>query len=257
MCFDNIVVPDGIVAAPLPETLAAPAAPIHDETNNKVISIFSDAYTNVAGTNFNPDWNQATAATVETLDGNEVLKYADLNYQGIVYATQDVSGLDMLHEDYWTANSTDLNFYLISDGNEVAFTLPITATEEWLSVEIDLSHFAPPVVLSEVFQFKVDGNGTVWFDNLYFYNSESLRVDDHEALSFKVYPNPSNSTWNVSANNQNITTVQVFDLLGKQVISLSPNTSEVTINASSLLDGIYIAEITSDGATKTIKLVKN
>ncbi|MFW2332088.1 MAG: family 16 glycosylhydrolase, partial [Nitrospinota bacterium] len=48
-----------------------------------VISVFSDGYTSVAGVNYNPTWGQATVTTVESIEDNEVLKLAGLDYQGI------------------------------------------------------------------------------------------------------------------------------------------------------------------------------
>jgi len=42
-----------------------------------------------------------------------------------------------------------------------------------VSVDIPLTDFVPPVNLSEVFQFKVEGNGDVFLDNLYFWKTGS------------------------------------------------------------------------------------
>ncbi|MEN8666130.1 MAG: PKD domain protein, partial [Flavobacteriaceae bacterium] len=97
------------------------------------------------------------------------LKYAGLNYQGTAFASPlDVSGYTSIHIDYWTADATALNFFLISTGPvETAKALDVSDLGVWRSVEIPLSDFSP-VALSDVIQFKVDGNGTVFFDNIYF-----------------------------------------------------------------------------------------
>ncbi len=58
---------------------------------------------------------------------------------------------------------------MISPGNEVEYVFTIVS-ETWVSVDIPLTDFAPPVDLTDVFQFKVEGNGDIWFDNLYFWN---------------------------------------------------------------------------------------
>jgi hypothetical protein len=89
----------------------APAAPTAAQAD--VISIFSDAYTDLAGSDFDPDWGQGTDATIETYAGNEVLQYKNLNYQGLQYAESDVSGYTRLHLDYWTADATTINVSLI------------------------------------------------------------------------------------------------------------------------------------------------
>jgi len=138
-----------------------------------VLSIFSDSYTDVADTDFNPNWGQSTAVSKKDLDGNTVLKYANLNYQGTAFAAAlNVSSYTSLHIDYWTADANALNFFLISSDKgsgavEKAKGLDLTNLGQWNSIDILLSDFSP-VDLSDIIQFKVDGNGTVYFDNIYF-----------------------------------------------------------------------------------------
>ena len=84
-----------------------------------------------------------------------------------------------------------------------------------------------------------------------------LSTNNLEVNNFRVSPNPSNNVWNIEGSNSVIDNVEVYDLLGKRVLNLSPNSQEVRIDASGLKTGIYLAKLTSEGATKTIKLVKN
>ncbi|MDX1590412.1 MAG: Ig-like domain-containing protein [Balneolaceae bacterium] len=148
------------------EPTAAPPTPTTPEI--EVISIFSEAYTDVAGTNLNPDWGQQTVVTIEPIQGVNTLKYAGLNYQGIeLGSNQDVSGMGFLHIDYWTANSTAFDVFLISPGPvEEAYSLPIP-TSGWSSVDIPISEFNS-VDLTNVFQMKFEGNGDIWIGNIYF-----------------------------------------------------------------------------------------
>jgi hypothetical protein len=169
--FDNIQIPTGNIVPPAEPMVGAPI-PTQNEVADNVISIFSDSYTNVAGTNFNPNWGQQTATTIVDIAGNNTLKYANLNYQGTQYANQDVSGRKFLHVDFWTANATFIDFYLISPGSEIAFPLTVVPNQ-WNSIDIPLSAFTPPVNLTNVFQFKVVGNGTVFFDNYFFHGTAS------------------------------------------------------------------------------------
>ena len=150
-------------------TEAAPS-PTHDAAN--IISIFSDAYSNVEGTDLNPDWGQATVVTQEAIADNNTLVYRGLNYQGVQLGSNlDVSGMTHLHIDYWTANSTALNAFLISSGPvETAYALSVP-TSGWASVDIPLSDFSP-VDLADIIQFKFDGNGDIYLDNIYFYNDD-------------------------------------------------------------------------------------
>ncbi len=154
-------------ALPNAPTVAAPT-PTVPATN--VISVFSNAYTNIAGTDLNPNWGQSTVVTQPLIAGNTTLKYAGLNYQGIqLGSSQNLTGMTFLHIDYWTSNSSLLKTYLISTGpveKAKALTVP---TSGWQSVEIPISNFLP-VNLADVIQMKFDGNGDIYLDNIYFHN---------------------------------------------------------------------------------------
>lgn len=181
--FDDIQLPEGEIVA-LPEPSDAPADPTHEETD--VLSMYTEVYTNLDGINFNPYWNQTTIVTLDyNVAGNNTLKYENLNYQGTEFPNQDVSVFEYIHIDFWTANSTDLNFYLISPGNEIAVALPIEY-ETWVSVDIPLADFVPPVNLTDVFQFKVDGNGTIFFDNWYFWKEPIAQGTDATLSDLQV-----------------------------------------------------------------------
>ena len=156
----------GKAVAPSGPTVAAPTP---TRTPSDVISVFSDAYTNAAGTDFNPNWGQATVVTQVPIAGNNTLRYAGLNYQGTQFGSNlNVSSMTHLHLDVWTKNSTALNVFIISPGpveRPFALTVP---TNGWASVDIPLTSFSP-VDLNNLIQFKFDGNGDIFLDNLYFY----------------------------------------------------------------------------------------
>ncbi|MEL6924549.1 MAG: hypothetical protein AAFO94_10920, partial [Bacteroidota bacterium] len=151
-------------------TMAAPV-PMQDAAD--VISVFSDSYTNVDGSDFNPDWGQATMVSEVQIESNNTLLYKGLNYQGLqLGSSQDVSGMDFLHLDIWTTNSTALNTFLISSGPmETAYALTVP-TSGWASVDIPLADFSA-VDLADVIQFKFDGNGDIFLDNIFFYKESN------------------------------------------------------------------------------------
>jgi hypothetical protein len=153
------------------QTAPTTAAPTPTVAAANVISVFSDTYTNIAGTNLNPGWGQATVATQTPIAGNNTLKYTGLNYQGIqLGSAQNVSGMTHLHIDYYSTNSTALNAYLISTGPvEKAKALTVPTASGWVSLEIPLANFSP-VNLADIIQLKFDGNGDIYLDNIYFHN---------------------------------------------------------------------------------------
>lgn len=202
--LDNIdfATPKEVVAAVDPTD--APAAPTYAAA--EVISLFSDAYTAIEGIDYNPNWGQSTVVTEETIAGNTVLKYATLNYQGTTFTSTNVSGKSKLHVDFFTGDSTILNISLINSGDvtgatpvEKAYALdPSTSPGEWNSVDIDLSHFSDVVDLTQIDQIKIDGNGTVYLDNIYFYGGGSQTGTNHNA-TFEPFEN-SGATYDATTN---------------------------------------------------------
>jgi len=147
-----------------------PTAPTPTEAAEDVLSVFSTTYGNLDGTNFNPNWGQATS--VDSTGDN--LVYTDLTYQGTTFASQlNVSPYKYLNIDYYVVQSTSLNFFLISSGpgEETSVALDVSTLNEWVNVQIPLSSYSSVVDLVDVGQFKVDGNGQVAFNNLYFTNT--------------------------------------------------------------------------------------
>lgn len=154
-----------------PPTTPAPT-PTQDEAD--VISIYSDAYTDIDGVTLNPDWGQATQTQeveIGTGTGEMALEMAGLNYQGIDWANnaQDVSGKTMVHLDIYCESVNDVDFFLIGGGET-----PVTLTTEagvWKSFDIDLSEYSADVDLTAIIQVKFESatSPVIYVDNIYFY----------------------------------------------------------------------------------------
>ncbi|MDO6759677.1 PKD domain-containing protein [Tamlana sp. 2_MG-2023] len=147
-----------------------------------VISVFSDVYVNPDPIDYYPNWGQTTTYAQIEIDGDNVIQYGDLTYQGIDFSTApiDASGMEFIHVDVWSAEDYTINISPISDGpNEAAYSMTLVGNQ-WNSVEIPITHFTdlnPAVDFSNIIQFKFDGvpsgEGTIFVDNLYFYKPSS------------------------------------------------------------------------------------
>jgi hypothetical protein len=85
----------------------------------------------------------------------------------------------------------------------------------------------------------------------------TLATKSFATSSFKVFPNPTVDNWSfVSNNDSQINSIQVVDILGKVVLSKKTNSNNVTIDASSLTNGIYFAKVATDATIETVKLIK-
>ena len=76
-----------------------------------------------------------------------------------------------MHVDFYSDDSTDLGVFVISPGNESEYLLiPSGTLGQWNSVDIPLSHYTT-TDLTDVFQLKFDGDGTIVLDNIYFHGT--------------------------------------------------------------------------------------
>ena len=73
-----------------------------------------------------------------------------------------------------------------------------------------------------------------------------------------VYPNPTNSILNIqSKNNQTISEVNVYDLLGKKLINRKVTVSNTELDLTNYTPGLYLLEVISADNQRSIhKIVK-
>ncbi len=88
-------------------------------------------------------------------------------------------------------------------------------------------------------------------------NSSVLSTNDEIFLNgISVYPNPSQSIFNINRNTTDELTVKVFDITGKQVFFRKNITdTNFEVDMSSHSKGIYIMNMVSNGKTATRKLI--
>lgn len=84
-----------------------------------------------------------------------------------------------------------------------------------------------------------------------------LGVEDFGGRAFGVYPNPSATSWTFNGGSRVIESIVITDMTGKVISRQNANANTITIEASSLPAGIYLARITGANATATLKVVRN
>ena len=187
----------GTAPATAPTTAAATPLPLAAD----VISIYSDAYTSVAGTDFFPNWGQSSVVSDFPIGANATKKVANLNYEGIALAAPiDVSRMSKLHLDVWSAGAGTLTVGIITSaavtgGGALETDLPQTLVSGWNSIDIPLASFTAPN-LAKIDQLIMVGTGTVYYDNLFFWKAPSapdtvpptLSISDNVAAATATGP---------------------------------------------------------------------
>ncbi|MBD0831842.1 T9SS type A sorting domain-containing protein [Aestuariibaculum sediminum] len=226
------------------------------------------------------------------LQGNNTLMFeystagSGFQYQYFTNPALDLSSYSHFHIDFYIDGTTDLGSVLqifiqqfnASNGvddsiyyNFDVYEAPATKTSgtsksnlgngTWYSGEVALADFTNGGFTKDnIKQIQIVAAGPVfspvYIDNIYFYNAATASVEDNVLTSFNAYPNPTNDLWMVSSKDLNINTIQVFDILGKEVLFMTPNKREARIDGSNLLSGIYFARISNNTGSQTLKLVK-
>ncbi|MFT3793854.1 T9SS type A sorting domain-containing protein [Flavobacterium sp.] len=128
---------------------------------------------------------------------------------------------------------------------------------------IDLGEAIDAVSAVEFFDFShglasgftasaVEGGIYRWINDL----RELLGTQNfQETKAFTASPNPTSGDLNI--NGKNISSVAIFDILGKQVANYNfGSVNAATVNMGSLNAGVYMVKVSNNEGTSTLKVVK-
>ena len=184
--MDNFQITSASLTAVTAPTEAAPTPPAREAGD--VVSIFSDAYTDVTLTELPTSWSDVTTFEATTVASDNVWKLSGLEFLGMVtnYDTGiDVSTMEMLHIDYWvpTGVENELLIKIVNtiDGGEDIESLGTTVSGSWQSIDIDMTGFVGNLANTEkITQILIDAVNradTVFVDNFYFYKAPTSSAD--------------------------------------------------------------------------------
>lgn len=228
------VVTDPVVAAP-------------DPTVADVISLFSNAYSNVPVDTWHTSWSDATLTDTQVA-GNDVKKYTGLNFVGIETVAQqlDINTMTHFNVDVWSPNFTVFKVKLVDFGADAAFgggddtehevTFDAPTQSEWVTLHIPLTDFANLMGRQHIAQLIFVGGGAkVYVDNVYFSNETTtppvtdpltaapdpiLPQADVMSMFSNVYDNVPVDTWQTSWSAATLEDVQVAGNDTKKYTSL-------------------------------------
>lgn len=280
--IDNVTgVQGSAIGGGTPDPEPATAAPVPTTGSGTVFSIYNDtnSYTNA----FNVLYGFGTASEID-LDATAAVNNAfkiNLNADGFGQGEggpDDITSYDFLNFDYWFSNTTGTAgfvFILIdNDGAVQEFSYQVgnagggdgedVVSETWTTVSIPMSYFTNlGFDATNLFQWKVDrynqsgdNGGFLYLDNIVFTQGFPLSRDEFATFESRVFPNPASQSWNISTPNNTIKSVEIFNVLGRRVLSNNYNSDQVSVSVNSLASGIYIARLNTNAGTKTIKLIR-
>ena len=245
-----------VVPAP---TVAAPTPPVRVATD--VISIFSNAYSNVPLAELPTDWSQTTFTALQ-IQGNNTWKSVG-EFLGMVtnYASGiNLTSMEKMHIDYWTPDANPIGVKIVNTlttpvSDAFAFLGTTTVTGSWQSVDINMSAFTL-TDKTKITQLLIDPTGpaTVYIDNFYFWKAP-LSLNTFDTPKINIYPNPTSSVFTIEAN-KIVESVSLFNVLGQEVLSKNSNSNSVTLDIANLQTGVYVVKTMIGGVSSTSRIVK-
>ena len=246
------------------------AAPTPTRPAASVISMFSNAYTNVAVDTWRTVWSSANLTDLQ-IAGNDTKKYSALNFVGVETVNSQINATNMqyFHVDAWTPNMTTFRVKLVDFGangvyqgtpnDDTEFELSYTPVlNQWNGYDIPLSSFTGLTSRAHIAQLIFSGNpagaGTVFIDNVYFSNTP-LASATFNLADVKMFPNPSSDVVTITAKKV-IDSIAVYSVIGQEIKQINPNADSVVLDIADLQAGIYVVKVTADGATATSRLIK-
>lgn len=163
------------------------AAPTPTVSAANVISIYSNAYTNVPVDTWYPGYGEPGFVTDVQLAGNDTKRYTGLGWDGVVFGSNaiDATLMTHFHADVWIPQGTFFKIKLVDFGangmfgggddtfHELTFngsSSPALTVGAWNSFEIPMSAFANLTTRAHLTQLFIEGDcGTAFVDNIYFH----------------------------------------------------------------------------------------
>ncbi|MBN8567977.1 MAG: glycosyl hydrolase family 16 [Flavobacteriales bacterium] len=167
-------------------------APVPTRNQANVISIFSDAYSNVPVNYYNGYWQpwQTTVSNDFSVNGDNILNYTIFNFVGIEFSSPTVNATSMthFHADFFfpgpIAPGRELRVIVVDFGpngvfsggddtrHSTTFTAPTLVSQNWVSIDIPFSAMPGLASRQNLAQIIFEGgDGSILYvDNVYFYN---------------------------------------------------------------------------------------
>ena len=148
---------------------------------------------------------------------------------------------------------TSLNFNIYSGDCTALTAVPSTCNSNLL---VPTTESMTGLVEGSTYFVQVWSNSTEQGTFSIQMTNPTLAVTNTKSNDFTFYPNPVTDYLNLSYDN-NISKVEIFNLLGQQVLSKTVNATQSKIDMSNLNTGTYLVKVKSGDLIKTIKVIKN
>ncbi len=260
-----------IITPPAGPSVAAPTPPARPI--GEFISLFSNAYTNIAVSEWSTSWDDSSFLDLFSVPGDDIKKITFGNFLGVQFTNyENATNMTHFHMDYFISAGTDLTSKVLNpkwsnhagmtgETNALLLTHLPTTAGSWVSVDMPLSMFSPQgpgtaFAREKLYQFLLSSNlGIVYVDNIYLHKNTVLSTGSFAVSKVKLYPNPTSNVLNI-ASVGTIQNIAIFNVLGQEVMNKLANETLVSLDVSGLSAGVYVIKTVIDGKVSSTKFIK-
>ncbi|WP_243322576.1 Ig-like domain-containing protein [Geothrix sp. SG200] len=256
----------------------APTAPTQPAA--QVLSLYNSSatYTNVPVDNWNPNWGQGGSITDTTINGMTLKLMNLVNYQGVAISSNggdpggtgvlNITGRNILHLSYWTADGTNLQIFPINASAEYGIDAGTLTQGGWTDLDIAIDQPGFDLTTIRQLKFVASAPGQFYLDNIYFHAptvpttlppAPSLAAASVISLlnSSGTYTNIAVGDWNPnwgqggSISDATVAgkTIKLMNLVNYQGINVSPTGGVAGALDITGKNTLHISYWTPDGAS--------
>lgn len=146
--------------------------------------------------------------------------------------------------------------------NQIIATLAVdpetSVAPQRTTLTYDLSDYEGQNLRFAIYNYSAAPDGFyLWVDNFQLTSFSSLGTNNpDQSTTFEYFPNPVKDELTVKAQ-QNIDSIEIFNILGQSVISLIPGALETKVDMQTLQTGAYFVKISINQKTEIFRVLKN
>ena len=234
------------------------AAILIDDSNGIITSalVAGDGITGLTGTldefggmmQFRPTMNISPSSSGNTIAAQSVLA-SDLNanpnnYESEFVRIYEFALIDTTENPTWVVGT---EYQMLTQSGSYTFRTTFYDAD-YIGADVPTSN---TTVVAGIITERNDGDYFITSRSLSDF-SNTLNANTNTLQGFVMTPNPATSFIQVKAASNSPISLQIFDVLGKQVMGLENAT---LVNIESLTTGLYIVKAVQNGETLTTKLI--
>ena len=197
-----------------------------------------------SGTNGN--WTATDARTDQTLNGRAItIRNGDLTSPTVTGGNGELTVTTQL-----VFSGSSGTFDVKVNGSSIG-TIPYSSTVQTTTIP----NINTEGTITVVFDSNSSGSNRVRFDDLSWTCYSTLSLEEDNISNTKFYPNPLKGNKLYIDTNQTLN-IEIFNILGKRLITDEVNSNKNYLNLSNLNSGIYLIKISNNNKTITKKLIK-